>query len=125
MRETYPEIKAAGGELVALSPQLPHYNQEMIKLRRLNFPVLGDAGNTTARAFGIAYSLPPILRRVYQDTFKIDLPTFNGDDSWTLPMPARFIIDQRGVIQAADVQLDHTFRPEPGSAIAVLQRLHG
>ena len=125
MREIYPKIKAAGAELVALSPQLPHYSEEMVKERRLKFPVLGDAGNTTARAFGIAYSLPSILRRVYQDTFKINLPTFNGDDSWTLPMPARFIIDQHGMIQAADVQLDHTFRPEPDSAIEVLQKLRG
>jgi peroxiredoxin len=125
LREIYPKIKAAGAELVALSPQLPHYSEELVKERRLKFPVLGDAGNTTARAFGIAYSLPSILRRVYQDTFKINLATFNGDDSWTLPMPARFIIDQHGMIQAADVQLDHTFRPEPGSAIEVLQRLHG
>lgn len=56
--------------------------------------------------------------------FKIDIPAYNGDDSWTLPMPARFIVDQQGVIRAADVNLDHTVRPEPAAALQVLNGLH-
>jgi hypothetical protein len=38
-------------------------------------------------------------------------------------MPARFIVDQHAVIQDAVVNLDHTVRPEPASAIAVLRSL--
>ena len=63
------------------------------------------------------------MRQVYSETFKLDLPTFNGDDSWTLPTPSRFIVDQKGVIRAADVNLDHTVRPEPDTAIEVLRGL--
>ena len=57
------------------------------------------------------------------EAFKIDLQKYNGDDSWTLPMPARFIVDQRAVIKASDVNLDHTVRPEPSSAVDVLKNL--
>jgi peroxiredoxin len=49
----------------------------------------------------------------------------SGDDSWTLPMPSRFIVDQQAVIRAADVNLDHTVRPEPDTAIDVLKVLKG
>ncbi|MDZ7579348.1 MAG: hypothetical protein U5R30_01630 [Deltaproteobacteria bacterium] len=38
-------------------------------------------------------------------------------------MQPRFIIDRNAVIQAAEVHLDHTVRPEPASAIEVLRKL--
>jgi peroxiredoxin len=48
---------------------------------------------------------------------------FNGDDSWTLPMPARFVIDQKGILRHADVNADYTVRPDPSETIAVLKNL--
>jgi peroxiredoxin len=109
--------------LVAISPQLEHFNQELVKERKLPFEVLSDRGNQVAKKFRVAFTLPGSMRWVYSDIFKLDLPAFNGDDSWTLPMPSRFIVDQEAVIRAADVNLDHTVRPEPETAIDVLRGL--
>jgi peroxiredoxin len=83
--------------------------------------VLSDSGNQVAQKFKVAFALPDSMRQVYSEIFKLDLPTFNGDDSWTLPMPSRFIVDQQAVIRAADVNLDHTIRPEPDTAIEALK----
>lgn len=74
-----------------------------------------------AQKYKVAFALPDSMRQVYSEIFKLDLPTFNGDDSWTLPMPSRFIVDQQAVIRAADVNLDHTIRPEPDTAIEALK----
>jgi peroxiredoxin len=112
-----------GASLVAISPQLEHHNQELVKERKLPFEVLSDRGNQVAQKYRVAFALPDRMRWVYSEIFKLDLPTFNGDDSWTLPMPSRFIVDQHAVIRAADVNLDHTIRPEPDTAIDVLRRL--
>ena len=108
---------------MAISPQLQTYSQQLVKERRLPFEVLSDIGNTVAETFGIAISLPQSIRRVYADAFKIDLPKYNGDDSWSLPMPTRYIVDQHAVIRAAEVNLDHKVRPEPASALDVLKNL--
>lgn len=94
-----------------------------MKERRLPFEVFSDRGNQVAHTFKVAFALPDSLRWVYKDIFKLDLPAFNGDDSWTLPMPSRFIVDQQAVIRAADVNLDHTVRPEPDTAVEVLRNL--
>ena len=75
-----------------------------------------------AAAFGIRFSLPDYLRRIYR-TFPLDLEAFNGDASWTLPMPARFVIDRQGIIRAAEFDPDYTTRPEPGDTLAALRRL--
>jgi peroxiredoxin len=87
------------------------------------FEVLSDRGNQVAQTYKVALTLPESLRWVYSETFKLDLPAFNGDDSWTLPMPSRFIVDQQVVIRGADVNLDHTVRPEPDTAIETLRIL--
>ena len=108
---------------MAISPQLQEYSQELVSERRLSFEVLSDRGNAVAKTFGVAIVLPEKMRWVYREIFKLDIPKFNGDDFWMLPMPARFIVDQNAVIRAADVNLDHTVRPEPASAIEVLKKL--
>ena len=48
----------------------------------------------------------------------IDLPKYNGDDSWTLPVPTRLVVDTNGIIRAADIEVDYTRRPEPSMTVA-------
>jgi peroxiredoxin len=38
-------------------------------------------------------------------------------------MPARYVIDQQGIIRAADVNADYTIRPEPSETIGHLRML--
>jgi peroxiredoxin len=47
----------------------------------------------------------------------------NEDDSWTLPLPATFVIDRHGIIQSADVRVDYRNRAEPEQTIAILKQL--
>lgn len=88
----------------------------------LSFPILSDAGNAAAKRYGIAWKLSGEMQEIYRQ-FNIDLERFNGDTSWTLPMPARFIIDGRGVIRDAQAHPDYTTRPEPAETLALLKRL--
>ena len=73
--------------------------------------------------YGLAFTLPDDLRDVYLNTFKNDLAKRNGEPSWQLPMPARFVIDRGGIIRAADVDPDYTVRPEPEATVAILKTL--
>lgn len=66
--------------------------------------------------------MPQYLRDVYR-TFPLDLETFNDDASWTLPIPARFIIDREGIIRAAEPDPDYTTRPEPDDTLRALRTL--
>src|SRR5688500_19059075 len=40
-----PEITGAGAALVAISPQRPGFNAELVRQRHLTFEILSDAGN--------------------------------------------------------------------------------
>jgi peroxiredoxin len=103
-----------------ISPQLEKYSKQVVKKNNLTFNVLCDQGNQVASQYGLTISLPDDLRQLYAN-FGIDLERFNGNDSWTLPMPGRFILDQQGTIINADVNPDYTIRPEPGDIIEILK----
>lgn len=64
----------------------------------------------------------PMLRQLY-GTFPLDLEKFNGDASWTLPMPARFVIDRQGIIRSAESDPDYTTRPEPEDTLEAVRAL--
>ncbi len=75
-----------------------------------------------AAEFNLVFQLPQDLREIYLG-FGVDLTKFNGDESWTLPMPARFVIDRSGIIRFADVSADYTVRSEPSDTIKALRSL--
>lgn len=88
------------------------------------FEILSDPGNEVAQHYGLRFRLPEDLKEIYQK-FDIDLEKYNGDSSWTLPLPARFIIDQEGIIQYAAINADYTVRPEPEETVAELKNIIG
>jgi peroxiredoxin len=84
--------------------------------------VLRDLGNRVAGEYGLVFTLPDDLREIYL-RLGIDLARGNGDGTWRLPIPARFVVDRRGVIRAADADPDYTRRPEPARTVEVLRQL--
>ncbi len=107
---------------MAVSPQLPAFNKELIAQKGLTFEMISDLGNKLAASYHLTYTLPPELREIYLK-FGIDVPLFNGDDSWVLPMPARFIVDQEGIIRYAQYDPDYTVRPDPQETLEALEQL--
>jgi len=65
------------------------------------------------------FRVPAYLREAYVG-IGIDLPRFNGDESWELPIPATFVIDTDGIIVHAQADPDYTVRPEPADIVAAI-----
>lgn len=117
-----PAYAALGASIVAISPQTAPNSRRSQRENKLEFPILSDPGNAIAAAFGLRFKMADELVALYQ-SFGNKLPIVNGDDSWTLPMPARFVIGQDGVIAYAEVNPDYTQRPEPEALLPALQAL--
>ena len=88
----------------------------------LPFDLLRDFGNQVAEAYGLAFTLPDDLREIYLK-FGIDLAQGNGDGTWRLPVPARFVIDRQEIIRAVDADPDYTRRSEPARTVEILEGL--
>ena len=102
---------AYGGQQRGRATEMWHFNPQV------NFAKV-------AEAYGIAMQLPEDLIKVYASR-GIDLPTFDGDNSWRLPVPARIVLAKGGAVLGIEADPDYTRRPEPEETLAVLRRFRG
>jgi peroxiredoxin len=119
-----PQIQSLGATLVAISPQTPDHSLSTVEKKELTFVVLSDVGNKVARAYRIVFTLEESIHPLYT-TIGSDLPTFNGDASWELPMPATFLVAQDGTVRLAFVAEDYTRLLEPADLLEGLRTLAG
>jgi peroxiredoxin len=123
LQDALPNIQSLGAQLVAISPQTRPNSRKSQRENNITFPILSDPGNEIADRFGLRFALPDYLVNLYRDTFKNDLARINGDSSWTLPMPARYVIGTDGLVAYAEVSPDYTRRPDPAELLPVLAAL--
>ena len=120
LQQALADIRASGADLVAISPELPDKAMDTQARHALEFEVLSDVGNRVSEAFGLTFELPEQLRPIYT-SIGIDIPAFNGDDSFVLPVPASYIVDSDGIIRHHFVNVDYTRRLEPDDLLQVLR----
>lgn len=123
LEDAVPAFRETGASVVAISPQNAVNSRKSVRTNKLSFPILSDTHNDVAAAFGLRFALPDYLVDLYKQ-LKNDLPAFNGDASWTLPMPARYVIGQDGTILYAEVNPDYTHRPEPSEMLPALRHVN-
>jgi peroxiredoxin len=111
--ETLEQLNAT---IVAITPQLAEASRDIAEKRKITFDLLSDPGNAYAAKLGLKFKLPDDLKAVYLG-FGNDLAKRNGEDSWTLPMPARLVIDRGGIVRAVDADPDYRYRPEPQKTV--------
>ncbi len=116
------QVVAAGASLIAISPQTAKQAYFMHDQHKLAFPLLVDARNQVARQFGLVYRIPDEQQQLYRRTF-VNLPLANGDDTWTLPIPATYILNRDGTVLFAYANEDYTERPEPLEILSTLERM--
>ena len=119
-----PQLQELGATLVAISPQTPDHSLSLVEKQKLTFTVLSDVGNQVARQFGLVFTIDEAVRTAHK-RIGANLPAFNGDDSWELPMAGTFLVDQSGTIRLAFVDPDFSRRLDPSVVIAQLKELKG
>lgn len=125
LQEALPQMKALGATLIAVSPEKPDNGIIATEKNKLTFPVLSDFNNTVARRFGIVFRVGEELQAFSKNVFKNDLALRNGEDSYELPVPATYVIDAKGIIRFAHVDVDYmTGRAEPDAVVAALAALN-
>jgi len=116
------DIRRLGASLVVVSQQTADNSLETQRCNGLSFASLVDAGGKVAHAFGLRWKVSDELRAV-EESCGMDLAAFNGDPSWTLTMPARYVVAPGGMIEYADISVDYTRRGDPSELIPVLSHL--
>ena len=120
--QALPEIRARGADLVSISPNLPERTAAFAAENPFGFRFLSDVDNQVARRYGLVFRLPVDLAAAYRQ-LGIDLPAYDGNPRWELPMPATYVVAPDGTIAAGFVHEDYTRRMEPADILSALDRL--
>jgi peroxiredoxin len=116
------ELSALRASLVAISAQTPDNSMTTAEINALAYPVLSDSTLDAAEGFDISFTLPPELVDFY-GAVGVDVPVFNGNGQWVLPVPSTFVIDETGTIRFAHVDEDFGRHPEPREVLAFIKRM--
>jgi peroxiredoxin len=121
-QKALPDIRAAGGQLVAVSPELPDKSLSTVEKNALEFEVLSDQKGEAGRAYRLFFDLSEELRQLYAAGGN-DLSKWNADGQWHLPLPATYVIGQDGLVKLAFVDAEYRNRAEPADLVAALRAL--
>lgn len=121
LQRSLAQIENAGATLVAVTPELPEKASMTIEKNTLGYLVLTDPDNALARQLGIVFTLPEVIRPIYDQ--RIGLAQFNGNDKNELPLAATYVIDRSGVIRWVFRDADYTRRAEPSDIVQAVRRV--
>ena len=116
------QFRAAGGQLIAVSPESAESGNSTVDKNEIEFEILSDNLNKEARKYGLVFKLNEKLKNVYLK-FGLDLEKNQGNDSWELPVPATYVIDKEGNIVYSFLNVDYVQRAEPKDIIDALEAL--
>jgi len=122
LHDVLAEIEAQGARLIGMAPETPDKAMATAERHQMPIDILSDQGNRVAEQLGLVFTLPETLRSIYQKN-GLDIPAYNGDETFKLPLPATYILDTDGKVLFDFVDADYTRRLEPAEIVARLAGL--
>ncbi len=119
LAQAHNEIAADGGQIVAIMPDRQKFVAELKTQSNVPFPILTDMDNGYALSLNLAIWVGQEVQKMMEG-FR-DLPTFQGNSSWMLPIPATFVVGRDGLIRARFIDPDYRKRMMIVDMIAALQ----
>ncbi len=122
LQNNLTQIKAAGGNLVAISVENPDNSLAIVKKDELDFTVLSDPNLNVARQFGIVYDFPKESDEKYKAN-GLDIAKHNAMDKPQLPLSATYVVNKKGEIVYAFLEPDYKKRAAPEAIIESLKQI--
>jgi peroxiredoxin len=111
---------ACGARMAAIVPERQQFAAEMKGDSGVTFPILTDMDNGYAMSLNLAIWVGAEMREYMLSIGRV-LPEYQGNESWTLPIPATFVVARNGRIKARFVDPDYRKRAAVEDLIAALQ----
>jgi peroxiredoxin len=114
------EAAARGGHIVAIVPEIEEFAREMKWESHVDFPILTDLDNGYALSLNLVIWVGAEMERLLAQRGR-DLPRFQGNDAWMLPIPATFVVGTDGIVKARFVDPDYRKRMDIDDMLAALR----
>jgi peroxiredoxin len=102
-------VDSAGGQIVAIMPDRQKFAEEFKSDSRAPFPILTDLDNGYALTLNLAIWVGTEMEQLIRGA-GWDIPQYQGNDSWMLPIPATFVVSTDGRVKTRFVDPDYRKR---------------
>ena len=120
----YDRIRQLGASVVSIMPDTAEFTSGYSAKNELPFPILTDMDLGYALALGLVFWVGADVQKLYEDA-GIELQQYQDNRSFFLPISAKFIVGQDGLVKARSVNVEFRERMEPESFITILKTLTG
>ena len=108
------------GRIVAITPDRQRFVSVLKADAAADFPILTDLDNGYALSLNIAVWVGEEMERM-MGAAGVDLPTYQGNAAWIIPIPATFVVGTDGVIAARYIDPDYRRRFDIDALVAALE----
>ena len=102
------ELAQGEGQIIAIMPDLQKFVLELKLQSNVPFPILSDMDNGYALSLNLTIWVGTELRKMLQE--RVNIPAFQGNSSWMLPIPATFVVARDELIRARFIDPDYRKR---------------
>jgi peroxiredoxin len=108
LAQAQKELAEGEGRIIGIMPDLQKFVVELKKQSNVPFPILSDMDNGYALSLNLTIWVGAELQRMLQE--RVNMPAFQGNSSWMLPIPATFVVGRDGLIRARFIDPDYRKR---------------
>ncbi len=123
LNDIAPELKKAGYQLLAISPDRPEILREKPPMEKAPYQLFSDSSMKVTRSFGIAHRVPDNLVETYKRDHGIDLEGDSGHDHHLLPHPSVYVVGPEGIVRYVHTSPDYKERMDPDKILSVARSL--
>lgn len=120
LSEAQAKIHEIGAQIVAIMPERQQFAAAFKSESGLDYPVLTDIDNGYALSVNLAIWVGAELEEIMAASGR-DLPRYQGNEGWFLPIPATFVLAGDGTVVARFIDPDYRKRMAVDDLLAALK----
>jgi len=110
LKQVEVDLQKLGYQIVAISPDKVEKIRESLKKHNLSYMLLSDSDAEAIKSFGLAFQVDDATYAKYKKDYGLDLESEAGAKHHLLPVPAAYVVDQKGKIHWVYFNADYKVR---------------
>jgi peroxiredoxin len=119
LAQAHRQLSAGEGQIVAIMPDRQKFVADLKLQSNVPFPILTDMDNGYALSLNLTIWVGAEIQKMMEG--RLDLPAFQGNDSWMLPIPATFVVGRDALIRARFIDPDYRNRMTISDMLAAMR----
>lgn len=110
LQEGLEQLTAKGAKVVVVTPEQPEYVDKMVAKTKAAFPILYDKNYVIMEAYHTKYTIKDSDKMSFKDYVVSHTKKHNQTEDAVLPVPATYIISQKGTIKFVHFETNYKER---------------